>query len=179
MTSTTDTTICSNNLPFVWNGTSYDAAGRYQKTLTSHSDCDSIATLNLVVNPVVTSTTDTTICSNNLPFVWNGSSYNAAGSYQKTLISALGCDSIATLNLVVNPVVTSTTDTTICSNNLPFVWNGTSYNAAGRYDKTLISALGCDSIATLNLAVNPVVTSTTDTTICSNNLPFVWNGIFL
>ena len=176
ITSTTDTTICSNNLPFVWNGSSYNAAGRYQKTLTSALGCDSIATLNLVVNPVVTSTTDTTICSNNLPFVWNGSSYNAAGSYQKTLTSALGCDSIATLNLVVNPVVTSTTDTTICSNNLPFVWNGSSYNASGRYDKTLISALGCDSIATLNLVVNPVVTSTTDTTICSNNLPFVWNG---
>ena len=41
------------------------------------------------VNPVVTSTTDTTICSNNLPFVWNGTSYNAAGSYQKTLVSHL------------------------------------------------------------------------------------------
>ena len=176
VTSTTNTTICSNQLPYSWNGNNYTAAGTYNDTLTSAAGCDSIATLVLTVNPVVTSTTNTTICSNQLPYSWNGNNYTAAGTYNDTLTSAAGCDSIATLVLTVNPVVTSTTNTTICSNQLPYTWNGNTYTAAGTYNDTLTSAAGCDSIATLVLTVNPVVTSTTNTTICSNQLPYNWNG---
>ena len=151
MTSTTNTTICSNQLPYSWNGNTYTAAGTYNDTLTSASGCDSIATLVLTVNPVVTSTTNTTICSNQLPYSWNGNNYTAAGTYNDTLTSAAGCDSIATLVLTVNPVVTSTTNTTICSNQLPYSWNGNNYTSAGTYNDTLTSAAGCDSIATLVL----------------------------
>src|SRR4029079_12627908 len=175
-TSTTNTTICSNQFPYAWNSQSYNAAGSYSVTLQSVAGCDSIATLNLVVNPVKTSTTNTTICSNQFPYAWNSQSYNAAGSYSVTLQSAAACDSIATLNLVVNPVKTSTTNTAICSNQLPYAWNSQSYNAAGSYSVTLQSAAGCDSIATLNLVVNPIKTSTTNATICSNQLPYVWNS---
>src|SRR6202007_496138 len=131
-------------------------------TLTNTAGCDSIATLNLTVNNVVTSTTDITICQSQLPYSWNGQSYNAAGTYNVTLVSAAGCDSIATLNLTVNAVVTSTTDISICPSQLPYSWNGQSYSTAGTYNVTLVSAAGCDSIATLNLTVNAVVTSTTD-----------------
>jgi hypothetical protein len=130
-------------------------------TLTSAAGCDSIATLNVTVNPVVTSSTDTTVCTSALPFTWNGQTVNAAGPYTVTLTSAAGCDSIATLNVTVNSVVTSSTDTTVCTSALPFTWNGQTVNAAGPYTVTLTSAAGCDSIATLNVTVNPVVTSST------------------
>src|SRR5947199_4665 len=176
LTSTTNTTICTNQLPYTWNGQSINAAGTYTANLISASGCDSIATLNLTVNPAVTSTTNTTICTNQLPYTWNGQSINAAGTYTANLISASGCDSIATLVLAVNPAVTSTTNTTICNNQLPYTWNGQSINAAGTYTANLISASSCDSIATLILTVNPAVTSTTNTTICTNQLPYTWNG---
>jgi G:T/U-mismatch repair DNA glycosylase len=176
LASTTNTTICTNQLPYSWNGQSYTAAGTYTKTLTSVSGCDSIATLNLVVNPTLTSTTNTTICTNQLPYTWNGQLYTAAGTYTKSLTSASGCDSIATLNLVVNPAVTSTTNTTICTNQTPYTWNGQAYSVTGKYTKTLASGSGCDSIATLNLVVNPAVTSTTNITICTNQTPYNWNG---
>src|SRR5690606_14693407 len=116
------------------------------------------------------------ICSSELPYQWNGQSYNTAGSYDVTLVSALGCDSVATLNLTINPDVTSVTNTSICSSALPYQWNGQSYNAAGSYDVTLVSASGCDSVATLNLTINPDVTSVTNTSICSSALPYQWNG---
>ena len=109
------------------------SAGTYNDTLTSAAGCDSIATLVLTVNPVVSSTTNQTICSNQLPYSWNGNNYTAAGTYNDTLTSAAGCDSIATLVLTVNPVVTSTTNQTICSNQLPYNWNGNNYTAAGTY----------------------------------------------
>ncbi len=176
LTSTTNTAICTNQLPYTWNGQTINAAGTYTADLTSATGCDSVATLNLVVNPVLTSTTNTAICNNQLPYTWNGQTINAAGTYTADLTSASGCDSVATLNLVVNPVLTSTTNTAICNNQLPYTWNGQTINAAGTYTADLTSASGCDSVATLVLTVNPVLTSTTNTAICTNQLPYTWNG---
>jgi gliding motility-associated-like protein len=176
LTSTQTATICTNALPYVWNGNSYNAAGTYVDTLTNQTGCDSIATLILNVNPVLTSTQTVTICANVLPYTWNGNSYNAAGTYVDTLTSQTGCDSIATLVLNVNPVLTSTQTVTVCANVLPYTWNGNSYNAAGTYVDTITSAAGCDSIATLVLNVNPTPTSTDSVTVCSSSLPYTWNG---
>ena len=176
VTSFTDISICPVQLPYLWNGNSYNAAGSYNVTLISAAGCDSVATLNLTVSAVVTSTTGIIICTAQLPYTWNGNTYNAAGSYNVTLINVAGCDSVATLNLTVNNTVTSNTDVTICNTQLPYLWNGNNYNAAGSYNVTLISASGCDSVATLNLTVNNAVTSNTDVTICNSQLPYSWNG---
>src|SRR5678810_1269421 len=175
-TSTTDTTVCQSALPFNWYGQSITAAGTYTANLTSASGCDSVATLNVIVNSVVTSITDTTVCQSALPFNWNGQSITAAGTYSANLTSAAGCDSVATLNVIVNNIVASTTDTTVCQSALPFDWNGQSITAAGTYTANLTSASGCDSLATLNVIANSIVTSTTDTTVCQSALPFSWNG---
>src|SRR5678809_1751474 len=164
VTSTTDTTVCQSALPFDWNGQSITAAGTYTANLVSAAGCDSIATLNVTINGVVTSTIDTTVCQSALPFDWSGQSITGAATYTANLTSASGCDSLATLNVTINGVVTSTIDTTVCQSALPFNWNGQSITAAGTYTANLTSAAGCDSIATLNVIVNSVATSTTDTT---------------
>src|SRR5690606_26356954 len=101
-------------------------------------------------------------------YTWNGNDYAAAGTYNVTLTSTGGCDSIATLVLAVNDVLTSTTEITICANELPFTWNGNDYDAAGTYNVTLTSTAGCDSIATLVLTVDDVLTSATEVTICAS-----------
>ena len=136
-------------------------------TLTSAAGCDSVATLNLTVNNTLTSTTSTTICDNQLPYNWNSNNYNAAGTYNVTLTSVAGCDSVATLNLTVNNTLTSTTNTTICDNQLPYNWNGNDYNGAGTYDVNLISASGCDSVAMLNLTINNTLSGTDVQTHCN------------
>ncbi|WP_216823389.1 hypothetical protein, partial [Niastella vici] len=169
-------TVCANQLPYTWNGNTYNAAGTYKDTLTNAAGCDSIVTLTLNVNPIVTGSQTATVCANQLPYTWNGNTYNAAGTYKDTLLSAVGCDSIVTLTLNVNPVVTGSQTATVCANQLPYTWNGNTYNAAGTYKDTLISTAGCDSIVTLTLNVNPVVTGTQTTTICANQLPYTWNG---
>jgi hypothetical protein len=174
--STTNITICSSHLPFVWNGLTCNAAGTYEKVLINSLGCDSIARLNITVVYTTTSTTNVSFCANQLPYLWNGTSYNASGTYYKTLVNAAGCDSIATLNLSVKATSTSTTNISVCSNHLPYAWNGTSYNAAGTYTKTLVNVAGCDSIATLNLSVKATSTSTTNISVCANQLPIVWNG---
>ncbi|MDV6224182.1 gliding motility-associated C-terminal domain-containing protein, partial [Flavitalea sp. BT771] len=166
LTSTTNTTICTNQLPYTWNGQSLNTAGTYTANLISAAGCDSIATLNLTVKATLTSTTNTTICTNQLPYTWNGQSLNAAGTYTANLTSAAGCDSIATLNLTVKATLTSTTNTTICANQLPYTWNGQSLNATGTYTANLTSAAGCDSVAALNLTVNTGARTTENISTC-------------
>src|SRR5688572_26563543 len=168
-------TICEAALPYNWNGTDYNAAGDYTATLVSVAGCDSIATLHLVINQVVTGEETITICEAALPYNWNGTDYNAAGDYTATLVSVAGCDSIATLHLIITPVVTGEETITICEAALPYSWNGTDYNAAGDYTATLVSVAGCDSIATLHLIVTPVVTGEETITICEGQLPYTWN----
>ena len=164
-------------MPYVWNGTSYNIAGSYNKTLVNAAGCDSITTLNLSIKSATTSTSNIFVCSNQLPYLWNGINYSVSGIYNKTLVNASGCDSIATLNLTVKLVATSTTILSVCSNQLPYVWNGASYNTSGIYNKALINSVGCDSLATLELTVKPIPLSTTNYSICSNQLPYIWNGI--
>jgi hypothetical protein len=175
--STTNVVRCSNQLPYVWNGTNYNASGTYTFTTTNAAGCDSVATLVLNVSNVSTSTTNVTRCSNQLPYIWNGTNYNASGTYTFITVNAAGCDSVATLILTVRNTSTSTTTVTRCSNQLPYVWNGTNYNASGTYIFTTTNAAGCDSVAVLSLIVNNVTTSTTNITRCSNQLPYLWNGI--
>ncbi|HLF45877.1 MAG TPA: T9SS type B sorting domain-containing protein, partial [Chitinophagaceae bacterium] len=174
--SITTRIICSDQLPFTWNGNNYTTSGIYTFTTTNNAGCDSIATLDLTVNSTSTSATNTIACTNQLPFIWNGNAYNTSGTYSVTLSNGAGCDSIAILNLTVNPTSTSTTNIAICSNQLPFVWNANNYNTSGTYSVTLQNAGGCDSVATINLTVNDTTASTTNSTICSNDLPYNWNG---
>jgi hypothetical protein len=146
--SSTNITICETELPFTWNYNLYDTSGTYSVTRTSSLGCDSVATLNLLVNPITSSSTNSTICETELPFTWNNNLYDASGTYQITRTSSLGCDSMATLNLLVNPITSSSTNITICETELPYLWNNNLYDASGTYSETLTSSLGCDSVAT-------------------------------
>ena len=174
-TSVTDTFICSPELPFVWNDSTYTAFGTYTNIIPNAAGCDSVMTLNIYELPATTSVTDTFICSPDLPFVWNDSTYTAFGTYTNIIPNAAGCDSVMTLNIYELPATTSVTDTFICAPELPFVWNDSTYTAFGTYTNIIPNAAGCDSVMTLNIYELPATTSVTDTFICSPELPFVWN----
>ncbi len=174
--STTDLTICSNDLPLNWNGFVYSTAGTYIDTIPNREGCDSILTLNLTINNISTSTIDTIICAANLPYTWHGLTFNTSGTQTITLTNAINCDSIVSYNLVVYDG-NSTSNQTICSSELPFYWNGLTFNAAGSQTATLVNNLGCDSLATLNLTVLNSSSSTTNLTVCSYDMPYTWNNI--
>ena len=176
LTSNTPVSICNAQLPYSWNNNSYPVAGTYSVTLTSSGGCDSIATLILTVNAASASTTPVSTSSNQLPYIWNGQSYSTPGNHNVTLTNSAGCDSIATLQLIINITSTSLTPVSICSNQLPYSWNGQSYSTAGNHVVTLTNAAGCDSVATLVLTVNNSTASSTPASTCSNQLPYSWNG---
>ncbi len=172
--TTENKTICANELPYNWNGVIFNASGTQTITLNTINTCDSVITMNLQVSNILSSTNTISICENQLPYVWNGLVFNSAGTQTATLLSNAGCDSLATLNLAISLVLTSTTDQAICTNELPYSWNGLTFNGSGSQSITLTNVNGCDSIAILNLTVNtippaPVVGN--DSTYCQNDIP--------
>lgn len=100
------------------------------------------------------SSTDLTICSSELPYLWKGLTFNAAGSQTAHIVDNGGCVSDATLNLTVLNTSSSITNTTICENELPYNWNGLVLTRSGSSIVSLTNAQGCDSLATHNLKVN-------------------------
>lgn len=152
---TLDTGLCSVAFPLYYHGHTYYSPGTYVDTLAGSAGCDTVLTVHLVVKNPSYAYANVSVCSNYLPYSWNGNLYYSAGNYIDTLVNAAGCDSFVMLQLTVKPVTTSTTNTTICSWNLPYVWNGQSYNAPGTYSMTFVNSVGCDSVATLNLSILP------------------------
>lgn len=63
------------------------------------------------------------------------------------------------LSVVGNVRLCSTTNSTnnlsISSSSLPYSWNGQNITTSGTYSYSTINSLGCDSIATLNLTIQP------------------------
>ena len=173
--STTKASVCDKELPYNWNGKSFTITGIYKDTLTNAVGCDSIATLELTVLNSTSSTTKVSVCDKELPYVWNGKSYTQTGIYKDTLTNAVGCDSIATLELTVLNSTSSTTKASVCDKELPYVWNTQSYTQSGIYKDILTNAVGCDSIATLELTVLNSTSSTTKVSVCDKELPYVWN----
>jgi len=180
LSAITNITMCDNEIPFVWNGQTISAAGTGIATFTTASlvtGCDSITTLNVVLNPTVSTESYDTVCSNQTPYDFNGQSLSTSGTYYDTLQTALGCDSAVTLYLTVNPVSQSEVYDTICAGQSYTLPSGIAVTTGGAYTSTLISQVnGCDSVITTQLVVNPVITQTVSVTICQDELPYTWNG---
>ena len=76
------------------------------------------------------------------------------------------------VTVYVKQPTTSNNNTSICSSQLPYLWNGVNYNTAGTYTWNGINATGCDSLATLILNIQPNVTPSFSITqsICSGDI---------
>jgi len=116
--------------------------------VSPQSSCDSTAVLYLTINTPTTSTITDSSCDS---YTWNGSTYNASGTYTYTTANSNSCDSIATLNLTINSPTSSSTSEVSCED---FAWNGTTYSSSGEYTYATIDLNGCDSTATLDLTVS-------------------------
>jgi len=133
--------ICPND-SVLFNEKYYHQAGIYTETLKTTSGCDSIMTLDLKVNSVYQDSPVTAaICQGDSIF-FGSQYYKQAGIYTETLKTVFGCDSIVTLDLIVNPVPSVTViERTICQNDtvhlaftgvapfdLDYTFNGTKQN---------------------------------------------------
>lgn len=87
--------------------------------LNNIAGCDSLINLSLSVLPNSFSTLQQSICDGEV-YSFNGQNITNAGSYNKILVSANGCDSTVTLNLTILPVPAAP----IISSNSPLICPG-------------------------------------------------------
>ncbi|MFM2048897.1 MAG: hypothetical protein RI955_1445, partial [Bacteroidota bacterium] len=167
--------ICSGN-SYLFNGNNLTTAGIYKDTLVNASGCDSVITLTLTIKPISSSAFTHSICSGN-SYLFNGNSLTTSGIYKDTLVNFVGCDSVISLTLTVNPIALNSISQSICSNQ-PYLFNGNNINISGIYKDTLTSYLGCDSILTLTLSVLPISSSSFSQSTCSTS-PYYFNNKFL
>ena len=116
-------------------------------TLTNVDGCDSVVTMDLVVNYSIATNDSLVVCDS---AIWNGNTYDSTGIYVDTLQTVHGCDSVVTMDLVVN-YSSSSMDTLIAC--YEYMWNGNTYTNSGIYVDTLQTIHGCDSVATIDLTV--------------------------
>ncbi|MBQ2508697.1 MAG: fibronectin type III domain-containing protein [Bacteroidales bacterium] len=147
---------------YTWqNGTTYTASTNAPTvTYPSANGCDSVITLNLVVNYSTAATDVINACDT---YTWiDGNEYTASNNTATyTLTNAVNCDSLVTLDLTVGYTSYYTDVITAC---LTYTWiDGNTYTASTNapvYTFNGGNAEGCDSVVTLNLTVNPKYTVT-------------------
>lgn len=171
LTINSSTSVSYNDtacVSYTWasNGMTYTTSGVYYDTLQNAIGCDSLIILNLVINNPTSSTVNVNACN---AYTWaqNAMTYTVSGSYSDTTSNSAGCDSIITLQLVINYSDTTFTSHVSCG---AYTWpvDSNTYAASGTYSATLTTASGCDSIVYLNLTVQPPVQSTIADTACTS-----------
>ena len=115
-----------------------------------------------------------TTCSNQ-PVLFNGVIRNTNGAFLDTFTNVLGCDSVVTLNLTVNPTSNGAMTQTICAGSAYF-FNGANLTVAGPYLDTFANSVGCDSVLTLTLTVRASSLGTINESICPGEA-YLFNGI--
>ncbi len=178
--------ICQGDTA-TFNGNTYFQAGNYLNSLQTIFGCDSLVTLNLVLNPSYLDTVTTSICDND-SISFQGTTFSDTGIYPFNYNTINGCDSIIVLNLTVNPTFSITENVAICDN---YLWpvNNQNYTQSGTYTANFNSVNNCDSIHTLNLQVTQTPTAPVlianfpkcpgdNLTISSvnENYPIFWTG---
>ena len=161
----------------------WDSTGTYQDTVQNAGGCDSVITVNLTINDASTSAIAPSVCysytSPSGNHVWDSS-----GTYTDTLMNASGCDSVITVNLTINEASASAIAPAVCysytSPSGNHVWD-----SSGTYLDTLMNAVGCDSLITVDLTINQATSNSIAPIECDSFISpsgkYVWfaTGVYM
>ena len=91
---------------YSWDGTEYTVSGSYINTYTNVTGCDSLITLDLTINNSTSNITSVTACD---AYAWflDGNIYTTSGTYTDVSTNTDGCDHTETLELTINSVISS------------------------------------------------------------------------
>ena len=164
--------VCPSDLPFDWNGVTITAAGVYDATLTNAFGCDSLLQLTVTIGSGSTQNVTLQLCEGDFPYLYNGETYNAPGTFTQVFENPDGCDSLVVLTLVKNQAYFTLQKGYVCSDFLPEIWYGQTLTESGVYTVNLTSQAGCDSIIEYTFTVyeSPSANiSFSSTTVFSDN----------
>ena len=142
--------------------------GDYYITITNNNGCifnDSI----FMSDPLpLTSLSSVSTCYS---YFWNGTIHSNSGTYSWSGFNSNGCDSTATLNLIIYDSSSVNLSAVACDN---YFWNNILYSSSGIYLWQGTTLNGCDSLVYLNLVINEKLFNEVEINSCSY---YNWNGV--
>jgi photosystem II stability/assembly factor-like uncharacterized protein len=185
-----DTLVCETDLPFTFEGVDIAGAGVYNIEQVAPNGCDQLLLFTVEVEAVPVSEENVAICEGET-YLWDGDEYTETGTYEQTIATSTGCDSIARLNLEVYPtpsiMISDTLSddgtgngqiTVVVNSGTPpyqYEWSNGAIGpvndnlTGGTYSLTVTDANGCTDMITIEL---PTLTSSQ---AISNDFAFeVW-----
>jgi len=173
-------TICQSELPYTWRDITFDAettVGTHLFTynLETAQNCDSTVNLTLIVNPNNEYYDNPVSICEGSSYEWNGQVITESGIYTDTVPNEYNCYDVYKVVVTVNPVFQYDEYDTVCSNELPIIWQGRTINQAGLTEASYHSINYCDSTYRLHLTVNPSYFIEANATTCDNEA-YVWEG---
>ncbi len=137
----------------------WTSSGTYYDTIPNAAGCDSLMTINLIINDSTSFTITETVCDSYTSPSGNYT-WTSSGTYYDTIPNAAGCDSLMTINLIINDSTSFTITETVCDSYTSPSGNYT-WTSSGTYYDTIPNAAGCDSLMTIDLTIIVVDTSVT------------------
>ena len=160
-------TICSND-SVAFGGVFLTHAGVYVSTILNNAGCDSAITYHLAMLDAYSATIEQEICLGD-SLVLGGVAYYQAGTYNDTLQSVNGCDSILSINLSLSYPTDTLVNESIC-NGSSLVFGSNTITTAGTYTEVFQSNLGCDSTVTMVVALGNSTDTSVVESICQGDI---------
>jgi len=151
------------------------ASTSYTSNLTTAADCDSIIVTNVTMDPVYIIMEAFDVClGGNYTYPDGTISTNIAvdESHVSNMLTGLGCDSIITTNITINSTYTSTENISLCQGSdhiYPDGATSTNILVDESHISTFVSLLGCDSLVTTNITINPIYSFVEVVNACENS----------
>ena len=161
-----ETTICQGE-SYDFRGQLVTMQGLYYDSLQTINGCDSVFILDLIVQTSTEDIQEVSICTGD-SYIFEGTEYEVGGTYQEDYFNQFGCDSTMILILTVENIIVSDTIDILINDDEKYFFNGDSLDVEGIYSDTLTSGGGCDSIFSINLAIE--TSCVLDALISSNNI---------
>ena len=166
--SNTGTDVITSCDSYTWiDGNTYTSSNNSATLMLSNTNgCDSLVTLDLTINNSYSTTDNHGACDS---YTWiDGNTYTTSNNTATVMLTSIsGCDSLVTLDLIIDNSLTGTDVITACDS---YTWiDGTTYTSSNNSATILLTASGgCDSLVTLNLTLGNSNTGTDVITSCDS-----------
>ncbi|MBL4736276.1 MAG: gliding motility-associated C-terminal domain-containing protein [Flavobacteriales bacterium] len=144
-------------------------AGTFNDTLSTIAGCDSVIATTVTVNSTYLTPAATSICSGDSVQLPGGSYVLTAGTFNDTLTTISGCDSIISTTVTLDSIYFSSAATSICQGDSVQLPGGSYTSTAGTFINTLTTMAGCDSIIATTVTIDTVYFSSSASSICQGD----------
>ena len=144
----------------------YTLDGTYDVEMIVHRCKNDTVTQTITINPSYDIVANPVVCEGTVYTLPSGATVTTTGVYVENFMTSLGCDSIITTDLTVNPVDTLNQNIFLCYGGSYTLPGGTTVTTSGIYQDVLTSAMGCDSVIITDLVIEQEITAAVTAEIC-------------